>query len=221
MGFGPTSFKFHTPRACLTSTLKGSSECPDSWGIRSMKSFSSSAAHPGRWRNLMKRIRDSVSLSVLASLECRAGLRDTGETSALPFPPSPHQLHPTPAPTRYVEPDPLTKCIKCIARGEASQWTSKTDTICTAKITMILILENYWFYCGIGPVWNLLSFQYFSSFALLAGQVSGVSVKAINSSKKVLKITGPVLSGINSAIIFGADSNPVRDCRHWPFLKLF
>ena len=38
-------------------------------------------------------------------------------------------------------------------------------------------------------------------FALLRAPVTGISLKAINSSKRVLKITGPSLSRMNSVII--------------------
>ena len=46
-------------------------------------------------------------------------------------------------------------------------------------------------------------FQQFSGFALLAGQITGISLKAINSSKAII---GPALSRINSVFGFGADS---------------
>ena len=56
------------------------------------------------------------------------------------------------------------------------------------------------------PLWWALfginyRFQQFSGFTPLAGQITGIGLKAINSSKKVLKITGPALFRINSVII--------------------
>ena len=41
----------------------------------------------------------------------------------------------------------------------------------------------------------------FQALPPLAGQITGIGLKAINSSKKVLKITGPALFRINSVII--------------------
>ena len=62
---------------------------------------------------------------------------------------------------------------------------------------------NFWkitdFFCGMGPVWNQLSFPV--GFAPLAGQITGIGLKAINSSKKVVKIIGPALFRINSVVI--------------------
>ena len=43
--------------------------------------------------------------------------------------------------------------------------------------------------------------SYFSGFVFLAGQITGISLKVINSSKKVSKITGITLARINSVII--------------------
>ena len=48
---------------------------------------------------------------------------------------------------------------------------------------------------------SILVSSKFSGFALLAGQITGFSLKDINSRKKVLKIIGPTLSGINSVIL--------------------
>ena len=62
--------------------------------------------------------------------------------------------------------------------------------------------KNYRFYCGIGPVWSQnYRFQSFSGFALRAGQITGISLKVMNSSKEVLKMTIPALSRINSVVI--------------------
>ena len=52
--------------------------------------------------------------------------------------------------------------------------------------------------------WALFGINYRSSnfqALLFAGQITGIGLKAINSSKKVLKITGPALFRINSVIM--------------------
>ena len=51
------------------------------------------------------------------------------------------------------------------------------------------------------PCLELISLPVIFGFALLAGQITGIGLKAINSSKAVLKITGPALSRNNSVII--------------------
>ena len=82
---------------------------------------------------------------------------------------------------------------------------------------------NFWKITDIFAGWALSGinyrFQSFSGFTPLAGQITGIGLKAINSSKKVLKITGPALFRINSVIIsartvvFGQDI-PVTSGAH-------
>ena len=40
-----------------------------------------------------------------------------------------------------------------------------------------------------------------SGFALLAGQITGISLKAMNSSIKILKMIGPALSRMKAVIV--------------------
>ena len=71
----------------------------------------------------------------------------------------------------------------------------------------LLIFFAGWALCGIN-----YRFQSFSGFTPLAWQITGIGLKAINSSKKVLKITGPALFRINSVII----SARTVCCISWP-----
>ena len=43
----------------------------------------------------------------------------------------------------------------------------------------------------------IIRFQQFSGFALLAGQITGISLTAMNASKKRLQIAGPTLVRMN------------------------
>ena len=52
----------------------------------------------------------------------------------------------------------------------------------------------------------------FSVFALLSGEITGISLEAMNSCKKVKEITGPALSRINSVII---SARTVDEKRHF------
>ena len=66
-----------------------------------------------------------------------------------------------------------------------------------------LMSEKLLIFFADGPSseWVIIVSRIFSSFSPLAGQITGSGLKAINSSKKVLKITGPALFRINSVII--------------------
>ena len=44
-------------------------------------------------------------------------------------------------------------------------------------------------------------FQQYSCFALLAGQITGIGLRAINSTETVLKLTGHALSRINYVMV--------------------
>ena len=66
---------------------------------------------------------------------------------------------------------------------------------------MFFLLKNCWFYCRIGLAWSELLFPVVFRIALLAGQTTGISLNAINSAKKILKMIGPALSRLNSVLI--------------------
>ena len=51
--------------------------------------------------------------------------------------------------------------------------------------------------CGI----NFHSSNFQALFSLLAGRITGISLKGLHSIKKIFKITGPTLSRINSVIV--------------------